>query len=73
MRIAFSRFISDYLARGGRPHDAGTEQTPRQMHRTCYGGLMKYAADNYGVTATGITVSREQADLGRKIQDKLQP
>jgi cyclopropane-fatty-acyl-phospholipid synthase len=32
-----------------------------------YGGFMKYAAENYGVKATGITVSKDQADLGRKI------
>ena len=32
-----------------------------------YGGFMKYAAEKYGITATGVTVSREQADLGRKI------
>jgi cyclopropane-fatty-acyl-phospholipid synthase len=32
-----------------------------------YGGFMKYAAEKYGVTAAGVTVSREQADLGRKI------
>lgn len=32
-----------------------------------YGGFMKYAADKYGITGTGVTVSREQADLGRKI------
>jgi SAM-dependent methyltransferase len=27
-----------------------------------YGGFMKYAAEKYGITATGVTVSREQAD-----------
>jgi cyclopropane-fatty-acyl-phospholipid synthase len=32
-----------------------------------YGSFMKYAAEKYGITATGVTVSREQADLGRKI------
>jgi cyclopropane fatty-acyl-phospholipid synthase-like methyltransferase len=28
---------------------------------------MKYVAEKYGITVTGVTVSREQADLGRKI------
>jgi cyclopropane-fatty-acyl-phospholipid synthase len=36
-----------------------------------YCGFMKYAAEKYGVTATGVTVSREQADLGRKICEGL--
>jgi len=36
-----------------------------------YGGFMKYAAEKYGITATGVTVSREQADLGRKICEGL--
>jgi cyclopropane-fatty-acyl-phospholipid synthase len=31
-----------------------------------WGGLVKYAAEKYGIAAVGITVSKEQADLARK-------
>ncbi|HEX8949454.1 MAG TPA: cyclopropane fatty acyl phospholipid synthase [Dissulfurispiraceae bacterium] len=36
-----------------------------------WGGLAKYAAEKYGVSATGITVSREQAELGKLRCEKL--
>jgi cyclopropane-fatty-acyl-phospholipid synthase len=32
-----------------------------------WGGLLKYAAEKYRVQGVGITVSKEQAELGRKI------
>ena len=31
-----------------------------------WGGAAKYAAENYGVSVTGITVSKQQADVARK-------
>jgi cyclopropane-fatty-acyl-phospholipid synthase len=32
-----------------------------------WGGFMKYTAENYGVSAVGVTISEEQAKLGREI------
>jgi len=32
-----------------------------------WGSLLKFAAENYGVEGVGITISREQVDLGRKL------
>ena len=32
-----------------------------------WGSFMKYAAENYGVSAVGVTVSEEQAALGREL------
>ncbi len=32
---------------------------------------MKYAAENYGVSAVGVTVSEEQAKLGRELCGEL--
>jgi len=32
-----------------------------------WGSLMKYAVENYGVKAVGITVSKEQAEFGREL------
>jgi cyclopropane-fatty-acyl-phospholipid synthase len=31
-----------------------------------WGGLLKYAASNYGIKGVGVTVSKEQADFARK-------
>ncbi len=31
-----------------------------------WGGMSRFAAENYGVTVVGVTVSREQADLARE-------
>ncbi|MEX2402188.1 MAG: cyclopropane fatty acyl phospholipid synthase [Rhodothermales bacterium] len=36
-----------------------------------WGSFMKYAAENYGVSAVGVTVSEEQAALGRKLCEGL--
>ncbi len=36
-----------------------------------WGSLARYAADKYKVSVTGITVSKEQVDVGRKICDGL--
>jgi len=36
-----------------------------------WGAFGKYAAEKYGVEVTGITVSREQVDLGRKLCEGL--
>lgn len=36
-----------------------------------WGSFMKYAAENYGVEAVGVTVSKEQAELGRKLCNGL--
>lgn len=35
-----------------------------------WGSFMNYAAENYGVICDGITLSKEQADLGQKIADE---
>ena len=32
-----------------------------------WGSLMKYAAENYGVSCVGITISQDQIELGRKL------
>jgi cyclopropane-fatty-acyl-phospholipid synthase len=32
-----------------------------------WGGLLKYACENYGIEGTGLTVSREQAELAKEI------
>ena len=32
-----------------------------------WGGFLKYAAENYGATGVGCTVSKEQANLGRQL------
>ena len=32
-----------------------------------WGSLMKYAAENYGVSCVGITISQEQIDLGQEL------
>ncbi|MCH8247213.1 MAG: cyclopropane fatty acyl phospholipid synthase [Bacteroidetes bacterium] len=36
-----------------------------------WGSFMKYAAENYGVSAVGVTVSEEQAALGRELCEGL--
>lgn len=36
-----------------------------------WGGLVKYAVEIYGVKATGITISKDQADYARKLCDGL--
>jgi cyclopropane-fatty-acyl-phospholipid synthase len=36
-----------------------------------WGSFAKYAAENYDVSVTGITVSKEQVELGRKLCDGL--
>jgi cyclopropane-fatty-acyl-phospholipid synthase len=36
-----------------------------------WGGFMKYAAEHYGVSAVGVTISEEQATLGREICEGL--
>lgn len=36
-----------------------------------WGSFMIYAAEKYGVSATGVTVSKEQVELGRKRAGKL--
>ena len=36
-----------------------------------WGSFVKYAAENYGISAVGITVSERQCDLGMKINDGL--
>ena len=32
-----------------------------------WGSLMKFAAENYGVSCVGITISQEQIELGQKL------
>ena len=36
-----------------------------------WGNFAKFAAENYGASVVGITVSKEQAELGRKLCEKL--
>ncbi len=36
-----------------------------------WGGLARYAAENYGVEVVGVTVSQEQLELGRRVCDGL--
>ncbi len=36
-----------------------------------WGSLMKFAAENYGVSCTGLTISKEQAELGRQRMGSL--
>jgi cyclopropane-fatty-acyl-phospholipid synthase len=36
-----------------------------------WGGFMIYAAEKYGASATGVTVSKEQVELGRKRAENL--
>jgi len=36
-----------------------------------WGGLARYAAEHYGISVVGVTVSRQQLELGRKICEGL--
>lgn len=36
-----------------------------------WGGLLRYAAEHYGVQGVGVTVSKEQAELARKLAGNL--
>jgi len=36
-----------------------------------WGSFMKYAAENYGISAVGVTISEEQAELGSKLCEGL--
>jgi len=36
-----------------------------------WGSFMKYASENYGISAVGVTVSEEQANLGRELCGEL--
>ena len=46
----------------------GLEAGQRVLDVGCgWGSFVKYAAEHYGVSAVGVTISREQAELGREL------
>jgi cyclopropane-fatty-acyl-phospholipid synthase len=46
----------------------GLEQGMRVLDLGCgWGAFAKYAAEKYGVTVTGVTVSKQQVELGQKM------
>ena len=46
----------------------GLEAGQRVLDIGCgWGSFVKYAAEHYGVSAVGVTISREQAELGREL------
>jgi cyclopropane-fatty-acyl-phospholipid synthase len=49
-------------------HKLGLEPGMRLLDLGCgFGGLAKYAAQNYGVHVTGLTLSRRQLELGQRM------